>query len=233
MSLLIRLVRLLVLVVSPSPAPVLTLAAVEILDRFIKPLLREARADEREMESRCSPSRFSTPSVASGEVAVAVAVELSGSVAGAEPDDSDVVVVVLVSESPLPGASVVVVVVAAVVGALVVCCGDSAIDGRSAAVTESRCPGTSRLSLVLLRVTVGLPTLIGNRPFSGPLERSRRCFWRGAGLCARLRSTIARCLLSMAARRLLSSVLIARVRPLFEIPCALDWRFNSPKITSL
>lgn len=95
--------------------------------------------------------------------------------------------------------------------------------------------GTSRLPLVMVLLSVGLVTLIGNRLVSdAPLERSRRCLRGGAGLWPRLRSTMARLRASMAARRLLSSVLMARGRLLvLPSPFALDCRFSSPKITSL
>lgn len=84
-------------------------------------------------------------------------------------------------------------------------------------------PGTSRLCLRGLRsvaVTTGLLLLlfvwIGNRVSGPPVERSRR--WLrlpgvGCGLLARLREAMARLRASMLARRLLSSVLMARGRP--------------------
>lgn len=84
---------------------------------------------------------------------------------------------------------------------------------------------TSRLlrTLVLRPPALGLPTFIGNRPFSGPLDRSRACLRAVAGLLSRARFTIARCRASVAARRLLSSVLMVRGRPLVARPCvALD-----------
>lgn len=96
--------------------------------------------------------------------------------------------------------------------------------------------GTSRLVPRVDLRSEGLLTLIGNRPISeAPLERSRRCRWRLAGLVARLRLTMARWRASIAARRLLSSVLMARGRLELElvIPSALDWRLSSPKIESL
>lgn len=105
----------------------------------------------------------------------------------------------------------------------------------SVPVGDSLLLGTSKLLLGKDLFSVGLVTFIGNRLVSdAPLERSLRWFRGGAGLWARLRSTIARFRASMAARRLLSSELIARgrlfVRP---TPVALDCRFNSPKIASL
>lgn len=94
----------------------------------------------------------------------------------------------------------------------------------SVPVGESLLLGTSKLFLVMFRRSGGLATLTGNRPASdGPLERSRRCFRGGAGLLARLRSTIARFRASIAARRLLSSVLMARGRlDVDPSPRALD-----------
>ena len=53
----------------------------------------------------------------------------------------------------------------------------------SVPVGDSLLAGTSRLPLVVVRLSVGLVTLIGNRLVSdAPLERSRRCFRGGAGL---------------------------------------------------
>lgn len=96
----------------------------------------------------------------------------------------------------------------------------------SAVVGDSLLGGTSRLALVRAGVrerSVGLVTLMGKRVAAeAPLERSRRCLGPGAGLVARLRLTIARWRASIAARRLLSSVLIARGRLEEEIPRALD-----------
>lgn len=79
----------------------------------------------------------------------------------------------------------------------------------------SALPGTSRDSRVLApRRSVGLAWLgaMGKRVSAAEL-RSRRCaLGLGAGLDARLRLAIARALSSIARRRLLSSVLIARGR---------------------
>ena len=106
----------------------------------------------------------------------------------------------------------------------------------SEAVGDPLFVGTSRLGPRVALRSEGLLTLIGNRPVSdAPLERSRRCLWRAAGLVARLRLTMARWRASIAARRLLSSVLMARGRfePELLSPRALDWRFSSPKMASL
>jgi hypothetical protein len=98
------------------------------------------------------------------------------------------------------------------------------VGASSAVVGDSVLGGTSRLARAAARErSCGLVTLMGKRVAAeAPLERSRRCRAPGAGLVARLRLTMARWRASIAARRLLSSVLMARGRLEVEMPSALD-----------
>lgn len=133
---------------------------------------------------------------------------------------------------------------------------------RSPVVAEGESlPGTSRPRLCLVGGLVDVlglpPTFIGNRVDSldpeptdvepdpaapPPVDLSRRCCLDpGAGDVALERSAIARFRASMFARRLLSSVLIARgraspepaPREVIDAAVADDWRFSSPKMASL
>ena len=108
----------------------------------------------------------------------------------------------------------------------------------TAGETSLLLPGTSRLCRRGLRsfVMTGLLVWMGNRVSGPPLERSRR--WPrpgvGWGLLARLREAMARFRASMLARRLLSSVLMARSRPAPEVVwLRVLARFSSPKMASL
>ena len=105
--------------------------------------------------------------------------------------------------------------------------------------------GTSKLALKAAfrcpsATVVGL-VWIGNLVSAGPLDLSRRWLrplaW-GAGLLARDFEAMARLRASMLARRLLSSVLKARMRGAEDAPPLEVWervlaRLSSPKMASL
>jgi hypothetical protein len=160
------------------------------LDRLPRPGLRECRALERVKEARLSSVSDVGVCVGESSDRLAGGGLLDGSEGLMGPVEMGDSVV-----APLAAGSVVLMLT---------------LESSSAPVGESLL-GTSKLFRVV-GFLLSLETLIGNRPGSGPLERSRRCLRGGAGLFARLRSMMARLRASMAARRLLSSVLIARGR---------------------
>ena len=118
------------------------------------------------------------------------------------------------------------------------------LDERSLTGDVESSPGTSRLCRAPTRrgCVSGELVWMGKRVAGGSLDRSRRWlrpFACGAGLLLRDRDAMALLRASMFARRLLSSVLMARMRDaLVAAPPLGVWerveaRLSSPKISSL
>lgn len=153
------------------PAP--TAEPVGKLDRLPRPGLRVYRAADRGIELRFSNSEDVGAGVGVGVGEPSEAVSGKGGLI--EPDEALLVGISLGESTPVPFIAVAISTSSACAFA----------EGCSAEEGDSL--GTSRLVRVGARRSCGLVTLIGKRVDSeAPLDRSRRCRWRGAGLVARL-----------------------------------------------